>query len=95
MTVIDFQPGLIFAGKARVSQGALLEKPALALPANIRLGLDRMIAANTLAYYDMEWITTVKSFIVRHHLLETAMIAWDYEWFKNSYNSFRLQMTKK
>jgi hypothetical protein len=63
VTVIHFQPSLIFANKERVPQGAPLEKPALALPANIRLGLDRLIAANNLAYYDMELITTVKSFI--------------------------------
>jgi hypothetical protein len=34
------------------------------LPTNFRLGWKSMQVANTLAYYDMAIITTVKSFIV-------------------------------
>jgi hypothetical protein len=37
---------------------------SLGLPANIRLEWKSMEVVNTLAYYDMEKITAVKSFIV-------------------------------
>jgi hypothetical protein len=36
----------------------------LALPSNIRLGRKGLPGTNTPAYYDLETITTVKSFIV-------------------------------
>ncbi len=42
------------------SNGRLLAKPT-----NIRLGWKLIAMANTLAYYDMITITTVKSFIIR------------------------------
>ncbi len=34
------------------------------IPANIRLGWKKLTVTNTLAYYDMEVITAVKSFVV-------------------------------
>jgi len=35
------------------------------LPAIVRLGWTSMIVTNTVAYYDVELITAVKSFIIK------------------------------
>ena len=70
-TAIHFHLSLIFAGKARslplewgfckvFHSGSLL-----VLPTNIRLGLQSIKVANTLAYYDTAIITAIKSFIVQ------------------------------
>jgi len=63
----SFQPGLMFAGKARAylneapfrcsTQGLLLYSPT-----KIRLGSKGLPWTNTLAYYENPYITAVKKF---------------------------------
>ncbi len=67
---IHFTPSLIFAGKARSLKLVEFCKvfhsgSLLVLPTNIRLGLQSMQVANTLAYYDTAIFTAVKSFVVQ------------------------------
>ncbi len=63
-----FQRNIMFACKAgaypsKVSFGYYTLGWLLVLPANIRLGRKCLPSSNTLAYYEHEQITDVKSFI--------------------------------
>jgi len=70
LTVCHFNTSLILAGKSRslpnreVKQQAPLRQ-AQALPADIRLGWNLLSLANNLAYYGIELISAVKSFILQ------------------------------